>query len=49
MKKDIKMSKKDFVKEHIDLLEVLKTGKGRKKEYQEQKKELESVLGHKVK
>lgn len=41
-KKDmaIKMSKKAFMKEHKDLLKVLKSGKGRKKEYEEQKKEV---------
>jgi hypothetical protein len=44
-KKDVavKMTKKAFVKEHEHLLKVLKSGKGRKGEYQEQKEELERV------
>ena len=36
----IKMSRPAFFKEHKDLLKVLKTGKGRKKEYKEQLKEI---------
>ena len=36
----VKMKKKDFVNEHRHLLKVLKTGKGREKEYQEQAEEL---------
>ena len=41
-KKDmaIRMSKKGFMKEHKDLLKVLKSGKGMKKEAREQSKEL---------
>lgn len=41
-KKDIvvKMSLESLIKEHRKLLPVLKTGKGRKQEYKEQKKEL---------
>ena len=37
----IKMKKKDFIREHKDLIKVLKTGKGLKKEYKEQKAELD--------
>jgi len=36
----VKMKKRDFVKEHKHLLKVLKTGKGRQKEAQEQAEEL---------
>jgi hypothetical protein len=37
----IKMTKHAFVKEHEKLVKALKTGKGIKGEYREQKKELD--------
>ena len=41
----VKMSQKAFVKEHKDLLKVLKSGskKGLRKEYKEQSQELKRV------
>jgi len=42
--KVLQMKKSDFIKEHKKLLPVLKTGKGRKAEYKEQKKELNKYL-----
>jgi hypothetical protein len=38
--KAITMKKKDFVSEHKKLVKVLRTGKGRKREAEEQEKEL---------
>jgi len=40
----VRMKKRDFVKEHKHLLKVLKTGKGRQKEAQEQSKELKGYI-----
>jgi hypothetical protein len=43
LKKRISMSKEDFVKEHKKLVKTLKTGKGIKEEYREQKGELDKL------
>jgi hypothetical protein len=40
----IKMTKKDFIKEHKDLIKVLKTGKGLKRECKEQSRELKKYI-----
>jgi len=40
----VNMKRSDFIKEHKDLLKVLKTGKGAKKEFKEQRKELNKYL-----
>ena len=39
----IKMKRSDFIKEHKHLLKVLKSGVGEKKEYKEQKAELNKI------
>lgn len=36
----VKMRKRDFVREHKKLVKVLKTGKGRREEAEEQEEEL---------
>ena len=43
LKKRISMSVGDFVKEHKKLVKTLKTGKGVKEEYREQKGELDKL------
>ncbi len=40
----IKMKNKDFVKEHKNLVKVLRTGKGLKKEAKEQSEELKKLI-----
>ena len=40
----VRMKKKDFIKEHKDLVKTLKTGKGIKKEYKEQSQELKKYI-----
>ncbi len=43
MAKKVTMTKGAFVKEHKDLVHVLKSGKGLHREYMEQKKELDKI------
>lgn len=45
VKRVVKIPKADFIKEHVHLKKVLRTGRGMKKELADQSQELKKITG----